>query len=466
MVVLMTAETDADDAIVIALDSKRGQPQAPAGSDEGLAVRFADETHDHLNYVAMWGKWMLWDGTRWKYDETLFAWHEARKMCRAISAACNSQNKASQIASSKTINAVVTLARSDRRIAATVDQWDSDPLLLNTPAGVINLDTGETRIQQQSDYMTKITAVAPDSRGSISTWLAFLNRITGNDADLISFLQRISGYALTGSVQEHALFFLHGSGANGKSTFLNAVTGIIGDYHRTAGIETFVASNSERHPTDLAGLRGARLVTAVETEEGRRWAESKIKTLTGGDKIAARFMRQDFFEFVPSFKLMIAGNHRPGLRSVDEAIRRRFHLIPFNVTIPAEERDPTLGERLRNEWPGILAWMIDGCLQWQERGLDPPAAVKAATEEYLESEDALAAWLDECGTRDPTAWESSKMLFASWKTWAEASGEYVGSQRRFVQNLETRGVTPERTKRARGFRGFRIGFEPRFDDGH
>jgi putative DNA primase/helicase len=436
---------------------------APAFSDEGLAVRFADENCDKLRYVAVWGKWLQWTETRWKFDETLFAWHEARKMCRAISAACNNQNKATQIASSKTINAVVTLARSDRRLAATVDQWDSDPLSLNTPAGVVDLNTGKLRAQRPSDYMTKITAVAPDNRCSISTWLAFLNRITGNDVELISFLQRISGYALTGSVQEHALFFLHGSGANGKSTFLNAITGIAGDYHRTAAIETFTASTSDRHPTDLAGLRGARLVTAVETEEGRRWAESKIKALTGGDKIAARFMRQDFFEFVPSFKLMIAGNHRPGLRSVDEAIRRRFHLVPFNITIPPEERDPSLGERLRDEWPGILAWMIEGCLQWQQRGLEPPAAVQAATAEYLESEDALAAWLDESGTRDPTAWETTKMLFASWKTWSEAAGEYTGSQKRFVQNIETRGLTPERKKHARGFRGFRIGFDLRLD---
>ena len=281
--------------------------------------------------------------------------------------------------------------------------------------------------------------------------------MTGGDADLVGFLQRMSGYALTGTTQEHALFFLHGTGANGKSTFINAVTAVAGDYHKAAPIETFTASQNERHPTDLAGLRGARLVTSVETEEGRRWAESKIKALTGGDKIAARFMRQDFFEFTPTFKLVIAGNHKPGLRSVDEAIRRRFHLIPFTVVIPPHERDKILGDRLRAEWPGILAWMIGGCLKWQQHGLAPPPAVQAATANYLDAEDAIAAWLDETGLRDVNAWEATKTLFGSWKTWADNAGERAGTMKRFVQNLEARGLTPERRTQARGFRGFRIG---------
>jgi putative DNA primase/helicase len=190
---------------------------------------------------------------------------------------------------------------------------------------------------------------------------AFLSKITNGNAELSEYLARMAGYCLTGSTNEHALFFCYGTGANGKTTLVNAITGCIGDYHRTAPIETFTQSHNDRHPTELAALRGARLVTAVETEEGRRWAESKIKALTGGDAIAARFMRQDFFEYVPQFKLLIAGNHKPGLRSVDEAIRRRFNLVPFTVTIPPEERDEGLPEKLKAELPGILAWMIRGC---------------------------------------------------------------------------------------------------------
>ena len=248
--------------------------------------------------------------------------------------------------------------------------------------------------------MTKVTGIAPNGSCPTPVWAQFLDRTTGGDQELAKFLQRMSGYALTGLTDEHALFFIYGTGANGKSTFLNALTGCAGDYHKTSPIETFTASATERHPTDLAALRGARLVTAVETEEGRRWAESKIKSLTGGDRIAARFMRQDFFEFTPTFKLVIAGNHKPGLRSVDEAIRRRFHLVPFTVTVPPEERDETLAERLRAEWPGILAWAIEGCLDWRRQRLSPPAAVQAATAAYLDAEDALAAWIEDEGQRE------------------------------------------------------------------
>ena len=229
------------------------------------------------------------------------------------------------------------LARVDRRHAATIDQWDADLWLLNTPAGVVDLHTGAMLPERREDYMTKTTAVAPG--GECRLWLSFLSRITGGNEELLRFMQRMCGYALTGVTSEHALFFLYGTGANGKSVFLNTISGIMGDYARVASVEAFIASTSQHHPTDLAGLQGARLVTAVETEENRHWAESKLKALTGGDRIAARFMRQDFFEYVPQFKLIIAGNHKPGLRSVDEAMRRRFNLLPFTITIPICERD-------------------------------------------------------------------------------------------------------------------------------
>jgi putative DNA primase/helicase len=296
------------------------------------------------------------------------------------------------------------LARSDRRLAATIDQWDADPWQLNTPQGVVDLTIGQARPHIPEDYFTKITAVGP--RGNCPRFLSFLERITGGDSELVAYIQRVLGYGLTGLTREHALFFGYGTGANGKSVLLSTVAGVLGDYHKAAPIETFTASNADRHPTDLASLRGARLVTATETEEGRRWAESRIKQLTGGDTVAARFMRQDFFEYRPQFKLIIAGNHKPSLRSVDEAIRRRFHLIPFAVTIPPEERDSDLADKLKAEWPGILAWMIEGCVEWQAECLRPPAAVVEATDAYLTAEDAMAAWLDEKCERDQNAWPS------------------------------------------------------------
>lgn len=432
----------------------------PEFSDEALAIQFTERYGHKLRYVAAWDKWMIWTGTCWRSDETLEVFSLARELCSEIASTCAQEKKqeknAAAIASKKTISAVVTLARVDRRIAAKVGQWDVDPWLLNTPTGAIDLRTAILRAHNPYDYCTKMTAVAPDASCPTPLWQAFHDRASGGVGEYISFIQRVLGYALTGVTQEHALFFCYGTGANGKSTLVNTVIDCVGDYHRTAAIETFTASSTERHPTDLAGLRGARLVTAVETEEGRRWAESKIKSLTGGDKITARFMRQDFFDFTPSFKLLIAGNHKPGLRSVDEAIRRRFHLLPFLAVIPPEQRDEKLGEKLKAEGPGILAWMIQGCLDWQRRRLDPPTIVQEATAEYLEAEDALAAWIDEAGHRDPNAFELTIDLFDSWKKYAHESGEYIGSARKFAQKLDDRSTASglRRGRDSTGRRGF------------
>lgn len=429
-----------------------GRP--PAFTDEALALCFADLHRSRLRYCAAWGRWLHWDAGRWQIDDTLLAFDLARKVCRTAAAECNNDRVSATLASAKTVAAVERLAKTDRRLAATADQWDADPWLLNTPTGVIDLKTGIIRPHDPADHLTKITGAAPG--GECPTWLAVLDRATGGDAELQRFLQLMFGYSLTGDTSAHALFFAYGTGANGKSVVIETVAGILGDYHKTAPIETFTVSTSERHPTDLAGLHGARLVTAVETEEGRRWAESRIKALTGGDTISARFMRQDFFEFQPQFKLVIAGNHKPGLRSVDEAIRRRFNLIPFAVTIPPSERDERLKDKLKAEWPGILAWMVAGCLEWQAKGLSAPAAVREATDAYLDAEDALAAWIDDCCERRPDAWETSAVLFKSWKAWADRSGEFAGASKRFAQNLETRGFQPHRTPHARGFRGLTV----------
>jgi putative DNA primase/helicase len=368
--------------------------------DAALADRFSECHGDDLRYLAAWSKWLHYHGKRWKVETTHLARDYAKQLCQKAARECGGK-QARGIASSKTIAGVQTLAAADRKLAATVDQWDADPWLLNTPSGVVDLRTGEMREHRPHDHLMKITAVAP-SLLDCRLWKAFLDRIFASDTELIDWVQRVLGYSLTGSTQEHALFFGYGTGSNGKSVFVDTVASILADYHTTAPIETFTTFAGDRHPTELARLHGARLVTAVETEEGRKWAETRIKTLTGGDRIAARFMRQDFFEFKPQFKLLIAGNHKPILRTVDEAIRRRFIMVPFAVTIPVDERDPTLPKRLKAEWPGILQWMIDGCIAWQEQGLAPPAAVIDATLAYLEAQDAFGAWLDESCTCEPS----------------------------------------------------------------
>ena len=232
---------------------------------------------------------------------------------------------------------------------------------------------------------------------------------------------------------------------------------MVADYHKTASMEMFTVTYSERHPTDLAMLRGARLVTAIETEEGKRWDESKLKALTGGDPIAARFMRQDFFEYIPQFKLLIAGNHKPAFRNVDEAIRRRVKLCPFTVTIPEAERDQQLSAKLRTEWPGILSWMIDGCLMWQRDGLNPPAVVKDATDSYLTGQDDLQQFIDDTCVVGANEFDTSAHLWDGWTDWAEDHREFVGTQRRFSDRLQDKGFVPEKSGKSgtRTFRGIR-----------
>jgi putative DNA primase/helicase len=388
--------------------------------------------------VADWGKWLAWDGKRWQRDKTLAVFDRARTICHETvpHLECNAST-ASRLASGSTVAAVEKLARYDRQHAATVEQWDSDEWLLNTQSGVVNLKTGSIGPHKQADHMTKITAAK--FGGDCPMWKSFLVRVTGEDEELQGFLKRMCGYALTGSTREQALFFLWGSGKNGKSTFINTISGILGDYATTAPMETFIASNRDHHPTDLAGLQGARLVTSIETEKGRRWAESKLKNITGGDPISARFMRQDFFQFVPKFKLVIAGNYKPGLNTVDEAMRRRLNLVPFTVTIPEEERVLDFDKKLEAEWPGILSWMIDGCLEWQRGGLKPPNSVRAATEEYLEGEDILGQWINEQCVRGESCEAYSNPLFTNWKNWCDQNQEWAGSHKEFSQMLENKG---------------------------
>ena len=430
---------------------------APAFSEEAIALDFAAANEPWLRHVAASGRWMIFDGTKWSVDTVMATFSEVRATCR-IHANKADAGVRRRIASAATVAGVERLARSDHRLAATVDQWDADPWLLNTPSGMVDLRLGTNWGHSPDHYATKITGA---EHFVITTtpcplWHTFLDRITGGDIELQDFLRRLFGYSLTGSTREHALFFFFGTGANGKSVLLSTIADVMGDYAKTAPIETFVASSFDRHPTELAGLQGARMVTATETEEGRAWAEARIKVLTGGDKIAARFMRQNFFEFTPQFKLIIAGNHKPRLKNVDEAIRRRFFLVPFTVTIPANERDPNLRQKLRAEWPGILAWMIQGCREWQKIGLKPPAAVTNATSDYMAAEDAVANWIAECCLTGAGYAAKSSDLFASWSAWAKRAGELPGTNKSVSATLETRGYHRRRGASGMLFQGITV----------
>jgi putative DNA primase/helicase len=369
-------------------------------SDDDLALRFAEEHADDLRHVPRWGRWLVYDGRRWVEDETLHVFDMARKLCRdardeLLPTLKPIQQKAlrQRLGAAATIYNVVKLAGNDRRLAISPDQLDADPWLLNTPGGVIDLRTGGVRNHVPSELHTKITAATPG--GECPIWQKTLIRVVP-DEDKRCYLQRLFGYGLTGSSRDHVVPFLYGLGRNGKGTVAHTMRRAMGDYGLEIPAEVLMESHNDRHPTELAVLHGARLVVGSEVDTGRRWNESRLKRLSGGDPISARFMGKDLFEFEPTHTLVLMGNSKPGLRSVDEAIRARIHLVDFGVTIPEAERDTQLPEKLVQEYGGILAWAIAGCTQWQSAGLTPPASVLAATTEYLDGEDHIQLWLAEC----------------------------------------------------------------------
>ena len=426
-------------------------------TEDGIASVLSDLHGDNWKYCAGWGQWFYWDGRRWQHDKILVFNYLVREVCREASMLANdkSQSLRAKIASAATVSNIERLARADPKHATPIEFWDADPMLFNTTCGIIDLKTGILLPHERAKYLTKSATACPI--GDCPLWLDFLLVITDNNLELISYLQRVIGYCLTGLTSEHALFFLYGTGANGKSVFLNVISVILGDYAKTAPMDTFMDSRSDRHPTDLAGLRGARFVCAIETEQGRRWNEAKIKAITGGDIISARLMRQDFFEFSPQFKLLIAGNHKPSISNVDEAMSRRFHLIPFTVFILPEKRDKHLTEKLLKERDGILAWAVQGLMKWHELGgLFPPEIVTKATRDYLDAEDSVGRWLEDCCEIELPAFCSSKSLFESWKSWAEEYGEYVGSFRKLSDQLIARKFEQFRQDKVRGYRGIRL----------
>jgi len=434
-------------------------------TEDRLALLFTERHRTELLYCHEWGKWLRWDRLRWAPERTLKVFDLARALVREISPTVASASRAAKLESAATVAAIVNLARSDRAHARVTEDFDQDIWALNTPAGTVDLRTGAIRPHHPGDGITKVTPEAPGDPEAATRWRACLRTWTGGDDQLEAFLQRLCGYWTCGSVKDEKLTIVHGPGGNGKTKFIETIRGCLGhDYVTGVVMESLIVTNGEQHPTDIADLRGKRLAIASETEEGRRLAEAKIKNLTGGERLRARYMRRDFFEFDPTHKLVITGNHRPGLRAVDEAIRRRVLLIPFEVVIPESERDLDLADKLAAERPAILAWMIEGCRAWLDRGLDPPARVRAATEDYLAHSDALGRWLEECCVLAKTQTATKAAAYASWKRWAEAAGEFVGSQRRFEDRLRQQVAELDETRaghtRARTWIGVGLAVEP------
>ena len=439
------------------------EPGADVTEDLG-ALMFARRYQGQLAYCHTEAVWREYDGSVWRTCETPLAFHYARELARKLSVSARGSKATLQ--RTNFAKGVEAFARADPIFARTAASWDADPWLMGTPAGTIDLHTGELITAQPSHGITRATAVQPAKWANCPIWLEFLRQATDDDEELVGFLQRLAGYSLTGTTTEHALFFVYGPGGNGKSVFLNTLTHILADYAATAAMDTFTAqSRTGQIPVDLAMLRGARLVTASETSEGKKWDQQRVAQVTGGDPITARFMRQNFFTYSPQFSLIIVGNHKPSLQSVDDAMRRRFNIIPFLIKPDTPDRD--LEAKLRDEWPAILKWMIDGCLEWQRRGLDRPRVVAEATDDYFDEQNTMQQWLEQDCEVDLRNWhlaEKSGKLFDVWARFAKSNGEDAGTSKTFKPAMEKLGFRFKKDMSGRWFHGVRLRPKDRDDD--
>jgi putative DNA primase/helicase len=423
----------------------RGEPSFNL-TDLGNARRLIHRRGRNLRYCWLWSKWLVWDGKRWIKDDSGEVYRLAKETVAGIyqeAAAANDEARkaiakhAMRSEAGARIKEMVDLARSD--VPVMPDELDADPDLLNAENGTIDLRTGELQEHRREDLITKIAPVEYDPDAAAPAWATFLERVLPSE-ELREFVQRAAGYSATGDTSEQCMFINHGTGANGKSTFQETAAAALGDYAMRTPTETLLAKRSDGVPNDIARLKGARFVSASETEEGRRLAESRIKDLTGQDTISARFMRAEFFDFAPTHKLWLSTNHKPEIRGTDNAIWRRIRLVPWSVAIPPNEQDKKLAAKLRDELPGVLAWVVRGCLEWRRVGLRDPEAVCRATVEYRAEMDVLGAFLSECCVLGDDQDVAAADLYRAYSEWCKDTGEAPVKQRRFGGQLTERGT--------------------------
>ena len=433
-------------------DTPQPKPKLYTFDDMGNAERFVDLFGENVRYCYTEKKWYYYNTLKWCTDNVGAAERMADRAVKAMNAEAKVYAQADadegtemqkafekhvrQSRSNKSKKSL--LAESQHHVPILPSQMDRYRMALNTPAGVINLKTGEVSAHKPAYYLTKITSVDFSSTADCPLWLRFLDDIFGGDKDLIRYVQKAVGYSLTGSTAEQCAFFLYGTGKNGKSTFLDVLRGVFGDYAANIQPETIMVkpSSSSAINSDIARLKGARLVTSVEPNEGVRINEGLLKQLTGDDAVTARKLYSEEFEFKPEFKLWMATNHKPVIRGTDTGIWRRIHMIPFTVAIPDDKVDKRLPHKLKAEMTAIFKWCIDGCLLWQKEGLTMPRAVLDIVREYRREMDVISSFVvDECDERGAVA---AKTLYAAYCKWAERNNEYCMSNTKFGAELAKR----------------------------
>lgn len=404
-------------------------------SEQWLALRFVAENAATSRYTAEANRWHHWDGNRWAEDRTIKAFSMAQEICKCAARDRNSGSKG-RLLSAKTRAALVSLARENQLVAATLDQWDADPWLLGTPSGVVDLRTGKLQTGDPGAMITMSTVCAPG--GGCSLWIKTLGEIFGGDQEVIGYVQRWLGYCLTGSVQEEKFIFAYGTGRNGKGTFWETVRHVLGDYAATVPLATLLAMRQHGHDTEIMTFKGKRLMVANEPNEHDRLDSARIKWFTGGDKLTGRYMRCDPVAFEPTHKLVISGNHPPRFGQVDTALEERINVLGFNAFFDEARRDLTFKARLRDEGSGILAWCVAGCLEWQRQGLNPPLSVRVQSTAMMKEASDLAVFLDEM-CQEGVGSTKVPAIFGQWSSWQIRRGRDPGSKKAFTQALVNAG---------------------------
>lgn len=444
------------------------EPSTYPLTELGNARRFVRDHQMKVRYVTPWGKWLVWDEQRWATDES----GEVQRLSKATvenirvetNLATGKKNREAlerwqkRSESDSSIQAMLRLARSEPGIVVCPQRFDANAWLLNCANGTLDLRSTELHEHRRDDLITKLAPVYYDAAARCPRWEEFLEEIFPADADLIGFVQQAIGYALTGDMREQAIFLLYGTGANGKTTFLETIRTILGDYARHTNFSAFLQGQNTSARNDLARLAGARFVTASEVEEGRRLSEDTIKQITGGEPLTVRYLYAEFFEYRPQCKLFLAVNHKPLIRGTEHGIWRRIYEVPFTQTIPDTNQDRTLGEKLRAELPGILRWAVEGCARWRQPGLKAPPVVVQATQRYREEMDPLAGFLEACCVAESAAITLAADLYARYEQHCSANAERSISNVAFGRRLADRGYQPVKTgkTRKRAWQGLRL----------
>jgi putative DNA primase/helicase len=434
-------------------------------TDTTNAERLREKFGADIRYNAAWKKWLVWDGARWETDNGERIHEKGLLMTRGMfDDLIRTSDLRDRLETEKFVvksesvrrrKAFIEAATWIRELNITADDLDTDPWLFNVENGTVELKTGEFREHRREDMITKIARVKYDPNADCPAWKKFLMEIMDYDADIIRFIQTAAGWAVTGDISEQAMFILFGSGANGKSTFLNTLMGILGDYAIATPTETFMKRN-DQNTNDIARLRGTRFVTTTEAEQGKRLCEPMIKQITGNDKMTARFLYGEFFNFTPTFKIFMATNHKPVIRGTDYAIWRRIKLIPFTTTIPDERQDVHLEEKLRTEASGILNWILEGARRWSAEGLKTPQAILNATAEYRSEMDVIGNFLKERCIQKKELSIKARELFRCYQEWCEENNENAVSERFLGLRLKELGIAQKRYNDGRRWLGIGV----------